>query len=83
MNKYQNNINDIEEQLKVLHTNLSNELFFNSNDLSDTFEIENLFEKLSIEFNQYKIYIYSLNPKIKDNLFEKELLKEFIIKNDR
>ena len=80
MNKYQNNINDIEEQLKVLHTNLSNELFFNSNDLSDTFEIENLFEKLSIEFNQYKNYIYSLNPKIKDNLFEKELLAEFIIK---
>ena len=80
MNKYQNNINNIEEQLKVLHTNLSNELFFNSNDLSDTFAIDNLFEKLYIEFNQYKNYIYSLNPKIKDNLFEKELIEEFIIK---
>ena len=80
MNNYKTTINNIEEHIKALHSRISNELFFTSNDLSDTFDINNIFEDMHTEFNNYKDYIYALDAQMNDNIFEDELLAEFNIK---
>ena len=82
MNKYKNIIDNIEEDLNILNVEISNKLFFESEmELCSTFKIDSLFANLKKTLNIYKRYIYSLDPYVESNLFEKELLAEFNIKD--
>ena len=82
MNRYILKINKIEEHLITLQRNISDEIFFSSNNLSDTFALDNAYNDFKTHFEDYKQYIYSLDPKIPDNLFEEDLLSQFDIKVD-
>jgi len=80
MDKYYKELISIDKNLKCLNEDITTDLFFENTDLAELFNINNLFEELEEAFYNYKTYIDSLKPKIANNLFEEELLNEFIIK---
>jgi len=80
MDEYNKKLISIDKNLKCLNEDITTDLFFENTNLAELFNINNLFEELEEAFYNYKTYIDSLNPKIANNLFEEELLNEFIIK---
>ena len=77
-------LDNIKDSLKDIHNEIVNDIFYSDNDLFASQEIDNQFIKIINTIKEYesKINEYTSKSYIADNLFEKELLKEFIIKND-
>ena len=80
-----NTLDNIKDSLKSIHNEIVNDIFYSDNDLFASQEIDNQFIKIINTIKEYesKINEYTSKSYIADNLFEKELLKEFIIENDR
>ena len=77
-------LDNIKDSLKDIHNEIVNDIFYSDNDLFASQEIDNQFIKIINTIKEYesKINEYTSKSYIANNLFEKELLKEFIIKNN-
>ena len=75
-------LTQIMNSLKSVHSEIINDIFYSDNDLFASQDIDEDFKNIldSIAKYENKINEYTAKTYIPDNLFEKELLAEFSIK---